>query len=150
MILDYTAKSQPQGHPANRRGSRVPFPGRGCPLLCFRTIWERSRRGDTASAGGRAHRGELRLSVEEPQAQPLPGNQTRLAYREQREHDYRQDHDDNACNDGEYKPLDVTFKLDDAQWGREIADEKQGWDILNDLVLAGNNTAYVTDPGSSD
>ncbi len=50
----------------------------------------------------------------------------------------------------EYKPLEVTFDLDNARWGRAVADEKQGWDILNDLVLAGNNTCYVTDPGLSD
>ncbi len=51
---------------------------------------------------------------------------------------------------GEYKPLEVTFNLNDARWGLPVEGEKQSWDILNDLVLAGNQTAYVTDPGLSD
>ena len=51
---------------------------------------------------------------------------------------------------GEYKELEMTFDLGNARWGQPIANEKQGWDILNDLVLAGNNIAYVTDPGLSD
>lgn len=51
---------------------------------------------------------------------------------------------------GEYKPLEVEFNMDEARWGQPMDGEKQGWDILNDLVLAGNNTAYVTDPGLSD
>lgn len=50
----------------------------------------------------------------------------------------------------EYKPLNMTFVLDEARWGMPLESEKPGWDILNDLVLAGNNTAYVTDPGLSD
>lgn len=51
---------------------------------------------------------------------------------------------------GEYKPLEVEFNLGEARWGMPVDGEKQGWDILNDLVLAGDNTAYVTDPGLSD
>lgn len=51
---------------------------------------------------------------------------------------------------GEYKPLEVEFNMDEARWGKPMEGEKQGWDILNDLVLAGDNTAYVTDPGLSD
>ena len=51
---------------------------------------------------------------------------------------------------GEYKPLEVEFDMDNARWGQPMDGEKQGWDILNDLVLAGDNTAYVTDPGLSD
>lgn len=50
----------------------------------------------------------------------------------------------------EYMPLKVTFDLGNARWGGAVPGEKQGWEILNDLVLAGNNTAYVTDPGLSD
>lgn len=49
----------------------------------------------------------------------------------------------------EYKALDMTYSFD-ARWGQEIEGEKKSWDILNDLVLAGNQTAYVTDPGLSD